>query len=115
MGRDTKTINQLTIARRIASEMSGITLSDIQHIIQREQELTIDAVRNGFKVVKKNYLTIYPVEVRQRMVYSPLTGEQYDIPKHNSVAIRVGESFKATIASKQIPTKTCHILNGVTN
>ena len=76
-------------------------------IIQREQELTIMAVTEGRKVVKKNYLTIYPTPVKAKTWTSPLNGKSYEIPEHNSVCVRVGEGFKARVAEKSMPRKLC--------
>ena len=60
------TVDQLTIAKRIVEEMPEFSLTDVQKIIQREQELTMIAVKKGEKVVKKNYLTIYTKDNKER-------------------------------------------------
>ena len=105
--RDDKVVDQLTIAKRIAQEMPEFNLSDIQKIVQREQELTMYSVSKGYKVVKKNYLTIYPIEVKGRKLVSPLNGESYDIPEHRSIGVKVGEGFKALVANRDMPSKIC--------
>lgn len=102
-----KPVDQLKIAKIIAKEMPNLTLSEVQAIIQREQELTIMAVAEGRKVVKKNYLTIYPTPVKAKTWTSPLNGKSYEIPEHNSVCVRVGEGFKARVAEKSMPRKLC--------
>ena len=102
-----KVVDQLTIARRIAQEMPQFNLADIQKIIQREQELTMYSISKGYKVIKKNYLTIYPLDVKCRKLVSPLNGECYDIPEHRSVGVKVGEGFKALVAKRDMPSKIC--------
>ena len=108
--KETKTkkpVDQLKIAKIIAKEMPHLTLTEIQAIIQREQELTILAIAEGRRVVKKNYLTIYPIEVKGRKLVSPLNGESYDIPEHMSIGVKVGEGFKALVANRDMPSKIC--------
>lgn len=102
-----KPVDQMKIARIIANEMPNLTLSEIQAVIQREQELTIMAVAEGRKVVKKNYLTIYPSSVKAKTWVSPLNGQSYQIPKHNTVCVRVGEGFKSRVAERKMPRKLC--------
>ena len=92
---------------QIQKEMPEYSLNDIQRIILREQELTMYAVCKGFKVVKKNYLTIYPVEVKSKTITSPLNGEQYKIDAHQAVSVRVGAGFKAIVADRKMPSKLC--------
>lgn len=102
-----ETIDQLTIAKKIALEMPELNLVDIQKIIQREQELTIIAITKGYKVVKKNYLTLYPINVKERKMKSPLTGKDYCLPGHKAVGVKVGEGFKAMVSNRAMPTKMC--------
>ena len=102
-----KVIDQLTIAQRIAKEMPEFNLSDIQKIIQREQELTMYSVMKGYKVVKKNYLIIYPIDIKSRKLVSPLNGRSYDLPEHKSVGVKVGEGFKSLVANREMPSKIC--------
>ena len=106
-----KTIDQLTIAKQIAKENPNYNLSDIQKIIQREQEITMFAVDNGCKVVKKNYLTLYPINVKERTITSPLNGEKYTIPSHQTVGVRVGEGFKSMVANRNMPSKLCRTVS----
>lgn len=102
-----KAVDQKRIAKIIASEMSELTLTQIQAVIQREQELTIMAVSEGRKVIKKNYLTLYPIDVNAKQWTSPLNGQTYNLPSHRSVGVRLGEGFKARVASKSMPRKMC--------
>ena len=102
-----KPVDQLKMAKIIANEMPHLSLADIQAVIQREQELTILAIAEGRKVVKKNYLTLYPIDVSAKKWVSPLNGQTYDLPEHKSVGVRVGEGFKARVAEKSMPKKMC--------
>ena len=52
-----RTIDQLSMARMIAQKYS-INVSDVTTIIEAEQKLTMEYVKMGYKVIKKNYLTI---------------------------------------------------------
>lgn len=105
--KDKKPVDQLKIAKIISKEMPNLTLSEIQMVIQREQELTILAIAEGRRVVKKNYLTLYPIDVKSKKWTSPLNGETYDIPEHKSIGVRLGEGFKARVAEKSMPRKMC--------
>lgn len=107
MSKDNKVVDQITIARRINEEMPEFNLSDIQKIIQREQELTMYAVNKGYKVVKKNYLTIYPYNAKERTLVSPLNGEKYTIEARRMVGVKVGEGFKTLVGNREMPSKIC--------
>ena len=102
-----KPVDQLKIAKIIAKENPNLSLTEIQKIIQREQELTILAISEGRKVVKKNYLTLYPIEVKAKKWVSPLNGETYELPEHKGVGVRIGEGFKKRVADKSMPRKLC--------
>ena len=55
-----KTIDQLTFARIIAQKYE-LPINTVLNIILEEQKLTMKYVDDGYKVIKKNYLTIYVV------------------------------------------------------
>lgn len=107
MKKEVKTIDQMTIAKKISQELPEVSLNDIQKIILREQELTMFAVCKGYKVVKKNYLTIYPVDIKEKVITSPLNGEKYQIKAHQGVSVRVGAGFKSIVSNKEMPSKLC--------
>ena len=52
-----RTIDQLSIARAIA-EKTGFKISDVLAVIEEEQKMTKEYVKMGYKVRKKNYITI---------------------------------------------------------
>ena len=52
-----KTIDQMSIARQISAKL-GYKISDILTVVEEEQKLTMEYAKMGYKVIKKNYLTI---------------------------------------------------------
>ena len=54
-----RTVDQMTIARLISNK-TGLTITEIQEVIELEQKFTMDYIKRGRKVVKKNYLTLTP-------------------------------------------------------
>lgn len=108
-------VDQLKMAKIISKEMPHLSLSDIQAVIQREQELTILAIAEGRKVVKKNYLTLYPIDVKAKKWKSPLNGQEYELPEHKSIGVRLGEGFKARVAEKSMPRKLCRTVQKETD
>ena len=52
-----RTIDQLSLGRMIAQKY-GLKITDVMSVIEEEQKLTMEYVRMGYKVIKKNYLTI---------------------------------------------------------
>ena len=52
-----RTIDQLSLGRIIAQKY-GLKITDVMSVIEEEQKLTMEYVRMGYKVIKKNYLTI---------------------------------------------------------
>ncbi len=109
-----KTIDQMTLARQIAHKYE-MTLSEVLAIIEEEQKLTMEYARLGYKVIKKNYLTIEskPVSGKKGWV-SPLTKKTYDIAPTQRVMVRVGEGFKQYVADRQMPKKLCRFVSSPT-
>ena len=81
-------------------------LSDVVSIIEEEQKLTMEYARMGYKVIKKNYLTIESkrYEGKENWV-SPLDGKKYNLEPKTRVLVRVGIGFKRYITDKQMPDK----------
>ena len=105
-----RTIDQLTIARLIAQKYD-MKLSDVVSIIEEEQKLTMEYARMGYKVIKKNYLTIESkrYEGKENWV-SPLDGKKYNLEPKTRVLVRVGIGFKRYITDKQMPDKLCRFV-----
>ena len=110
-----KTIDQMTVARQIA-EKFGFKLSDILAVIEEEQKLTMEYAKMGYKVIKKNYLTIEGRKMEGKKAWkSPLTGKIYDIPAKTRILVRVGDGFKRYIENKKMPDKLCRFVDSGAN
>ena len=110
-----KTIDQMSIARQI-SEKFGFKLSDIIAVIEEEQKLTMEYAKLGYKVIKKNYLTIEGRKFEGKKAWkSPLDGKIYDIPTKTRILVRVGDGFKRYIENKKMPEKLCRFVDGSGN
>lgn len=108
-----KTIDQMTVARQIA-EKFGFKLSDILAVIEEEQKLTMEYAKMGYKVIKKNYLTIEGKLMPGKKSWkSPLTGKLYDLPAKTRIMVRVGDGFKKYIENKKMPEKLCRFVDNV--
>ena len=108
-----KTIDQLSFARMIAQKFN-LKLSDVTKVIEEEQRLTIEYVRLGYKVIKKNYLTVESRKYAGKKDWvSPLDGNTYQLPPTTRILIRAGEGFKNIVASKKMPDKLCRFVGGI--
>lgn len=108
--KSVKSIDQLSLARIIAQKIN-LKISDVVKIIEEEQRLTIDYVRMGYKVIKKNYLTIESRKYAGKKDWvSPLDGKNYSLPPTTRILIRAGEGFKNIVAAKKMPEKLCRFV-----
>ena len=108
-----KTVDQMTLAR-LVSNKTGLTITEVQEVIELEQKFTMDYIKRGRKVIKKNYLTLTPTVVKEKKFKSPLDGKQYEIPSRRGVSVKVGAGFKAYISEnkKKMPEKICRFVDG---
>ena len=107
-----KTIDQLSFARQIAQKF-GLRLTDVISVIEEEQKLTMEYVKMGYKVIKKNYLTLEGRKTAGKKDWiSPLTNKAYSIEPSVRVLVRVGTGFKQFIAEKKMPEKLCRFVSG---
>lgn len=106
-----KTVDQLTIARMIADK-TGLTIAEVTEVIELEQKLTMNFVKRGKKVIKKNYLTLTPRIVKGKSLKCPINGEVYDVETRRGVSVRVGRGFKAYINDNKMPSKICRFVDG---
>ena len=105
-------MDQLSIARQIALKFN-YKLAEVISIIEEEQKLTMEYAKMGYKVIKKNYLTIEGRLVKAKKAWkSPLDGKVYDIPARNRILVRVGDGFKNYMENKKMPEKICRFVNG---
>ena len=91
--RPVKTIDQMTLARMIAQKFET-TISVVLDIILEEQKLSMAFVGNGYKVVKKNYLTLEAREYKGKEWCSPLDKKVYTMKDRKRVLVRIGAGFK---------------------
>lgn len=107
-----KTVDQLTIAKMIASK-TGLTIAEVTEVIELEQKLTMNFVKRGRKVIKKNYLTLTPIVVKGRTLKCPINGKDYELETRRGVTVRVGRGFKSYISdTKKMPSKLCRFVDG---
>ena len=108
-----RTVDQMTIARLISNK-TGLTITEIQEVIELEQKFTMDYIKRGRKVVKKNYLTLTPNIIKGKKFISPLNGVEYELPPRMGVIVKVGAGFKAYISNnkKKMPEKICRFVDG---
>lgn len=107
-----RTIDQMSTARQIANKL-GLRLTDVMSVIEEEQKMTMEYVKMGFKVVKKNYLTIEGKKVAGKKDWkSPLNGKVYTLEPSVRVVVRVGAGFKNFITDKKMPEKLCRFVSG---
>jgi len=105
-----KSVDQLTIAK-LVSVKTGLLLSEVQDVIEQEQKCTMDYIKRGIKVIKKNYLILTPRILKGKKLKCPLNNEEYNISSKLSVTVRIGEGFKAYISGKKIPEKMCRFID----
>ncbi|MDE7158828.1 MAG: hypothetical protein K2N74_04555 [Clostridiales bacterium] len=106
-----RTVDQLTFARMIAQKY-GLKLSEVVSVIEEEQRLTMEYARLGYKIIKKNYLTIEGKKFKGKKGWKcPLNGKTYNLEPQTRVLVRVGIGFKRYISDKQMPDKLCRFVN----
>ncbi|MBQ9519855.1 MAG: HU family DNA-binding protein [Acholeplasmatales bacterium] len=108
-----KSVDQITIAKLVADRI-GLTLTEVQQVIELEQKYTMDYIKRNRKVVKKNYLTLTPMVIKAKVFKSPLDGKEYEMPARRIVTVRVGSGFKNYISdnsTKKMPEKICRFVD----
>ena len=91
-----KTVDQLTLARIIAQKHE-IPIAEVLEIVVEEQKLTMQFVNDGYRVIKKNYLTMEAKQYESKTWVSPLDKKTYETGEHRRVLVRIGEVFLMTI------------------
>lgn len=107
-----KSVDQLTFARAISQKLN-LRISDVIAVVEEEQKLTMEYVRMGYKVIKKNYLTLEGKKYAPKPNWRcPLNGKVYDLSNRVRVVVRVGEGFKSYLAGeeKRMPEKLCRFV-----
>jgi len=107
-----KTVDQLTVAKMIADKYN-INLSSVITIIEEEQKITMEFVRSGYKVIKKNYVTFTPIKKKGYRMKSSLDGKEYDIPERTIVKSSIGLGFKSYVSNNtsKMPDRICRFVD----
>lgn len=110
--KNIKTIDQLSIAKLVATRL-GMSVPSVLEVIELEQKMTMQHVRNGYKVIKKNYITFTPIKKPGYLMKSRLNGEHYEVPDRVTIRTSVGQGFKAYVADREgkMPEKICRFVD----
>ena len=109
--KEIKSISQLEIAKEIAREFN-LTIEQVLKIVDMEQRKTMEYVKKGYKVIKKNYLTLTPISKDARTIHSALTNQDYEVKAKMIVRVSVGEGFKSFInVDRPMKDKLCRFVN----
>lgn len=105
-----KTVDQLTLARIIAQKHE-IPIAEVLEIVVEEQKLTMQFVNDGYRVIKKNYLTMEAKQYESKTWVSPLDKKTYETGEHRRVLVRIGEGFKSFLNdNKKMEDRLCRFI-----
>jgi hypothetical protein len=107
-----KYINQYSMAKYI-SETLNIPIGLVTEVIELEQKLTMQYVRDGYKVTKKNYVTFTPIKKKGFTLKSSITGKSHKIPDRMSIKTTLGQGFKVYVSGlkDKMPEKICRFVD----
>ncbi|MBU1142088.1 MAG: HU family DNA-binding protein [Firmicutes bacterium] len=107
-----KSIDQLSVAKLVATHL-GLSLTTVTEVIEMEQKLTMEFVRDGYKVIKKNYITFTPIKKPGYIMKSKLNGENYEIPERITVKSKPGLGFRVFVSDQRskMPNKICRFVD----
>ena len=105
-------IDQSKMARLVAEKL-GLSPTLVTEVIELEQKLTMEHVRDGYKVTKKNYISFTPIKKPGFKVKSGLTGEIYDVAERTAIRTRLGQGFKVFVSdtAHKMPEKICRFVD----
>lgn len=104
-------VDQITVAKVVASRL-GLDIKTVEQVIELEQKTTMSYVKRGYKVTKKNYLTLLPVKISGYTFESGLNGKIYEVPERKKVHIKIGDGFKNYISTKpSLPNRLCRFVD----
>lgn len=107
---NSKCINQRDIARELSMRF-GLSLAEVESFLDEEARIVMTYVAKGYKITRKNYLTIKPVQMKARKFVSPITKKEYDLEKSFRIIITPGLGFKTLVNSgKKMPKKLCRFV-----
>ena len=105
------TVDQSTVAKVVASRL-GLDVKTVEEVIELEQKTTMSYVKRGYKVTKKNYLTLLPVKKPGYTFESGLNGKIYQVPERRKVHVKVGDGFQSYISSQpSLPNRLCRFVS----
>ena len=96
-----QSVDQLTVAKIVASRL-GMNVSTVVDIIEMEQKTTMNYIKRGYKVIKKNYITIEPKAQKGYKFKSGIDGKEHIIPSRTGIKVRIGEGFKSYVNENQV-------------
>ena len=107
-----KSVDQMTIAKMIATR-TGMNAAQVYEVIELEQKTTMSFVKKGYKVIKKNFITLSPVKKQAYQMKSKLNGQTYDVPERVGVKIRIGQGFKSYLSNPKstMPNRLCRFVD----
>ena len=110
--KNMKYIDQNEMAKLVATQLM-MPVSIVSEVIELEQKLTMQYVRDGYKVTKKNYVIFTPIRKNGYIMNSKLTGLRYDIPERLTINTRLGQGFKAFVSNggAKMPDKICRFVD----
>jgi nucleoid DNA-binding protein len=110
--KDINYIDQSKMARLIAEKLS-LSPALVTEVIELEQKLTMEHVRDGYRVTKKNYISFTPIKRPGFKVKSGITGKTYDVPERIAIRTRLGQGFKVYVAdtAHKMPEKICRFVD----
>ena len=104
-------VDQLTVAKVVASRL-GLDMTTVSQVIEMEQKTTMAYVKRGYKVTKKNYLTLIPTEKKGYTFESGLNGKAYTVPERRKIRVKVGDGFKNYLSKQPtLPNKLCRFVD----
>lgn len=104
-------INQKDIAKELAMKF-GMNLSEIESILEEEAKIVMLYASKGYRIVRKNYMTIKPTQMPARKFVSPITKKEYDLPQSYRIIIIAGLGFKTLLnKNKKMPNKMCRFVS----
>lgn len=105
-------IDQSSMAKLIAEKLS-LAPSLVTEVIELEQKLTMEHVRDGYRVTKKNYISFTPIKKPGFKVKSGITGAIYNVPERIAIRTRLGQGFKVFVSDTQhkMPDKICRFVD----
>ena len=110
--KNIKSIDQMAMAKIIATRLA-ISLQLALQVIELEQKLTMQYVKGGYKVVKKNYIIFTPVAKPGYILESKLDGQTYEVPDRVVIKTSLGQGFKSYVTNNgtKMPEKICRFVD----